>query len=340
MLNKAVIDLRILRQNALAVKEKLNSGTLFNAVVKADAYGHGAETVANAINDIVDGFSVAIAEEGIRLRQSGIAKPILCFTPFSQEDVAAGVRYGLTATVCNLMQVKLLENQAKLQGANRVKTQIKFNSGMNRQGVDDLRELNEIARAIFDSKYLYLDGVYSHFAAPDKKKSLKSALDKFLLANNLVKGYNNKAISHVSASGGFLKGVHADMVRIGILLYGYKPFKSGYVDVTPIMKIYAPVINKRVLEPGGVALYGEKSAKIKTELTMVRYGYADGLPRKEVDGQFNNRCMDLTAYAVDGGCKFGFAVMDNAELIAKKYGTISYEILTKSAIRAEKIYLR
>lgn len=340
MRNKAIIDLNVLRQNALAIKSKLNKGTLFNAVVKADAYGHGGEVVANALNDIVDCYSVAIAEEGVALRQSGINKSILCFTPFSIEDVGLAIRYRLTSTVTNLEQVKLLESEAKRQGVSGVKVQIKYNSGMNRQGVDCLKDLNAIANLISNSENLYLDGVYSHFSAPNKKKSLKFALDKFLLANNLVKGYNNKAISHVSASGGFLQGVQGDMVRIGILLYGYKPFDSEVVDVKPIMKLYSPVIKTRKLKAGQTALYGDKRLKKDSDIYLVRYGYADGLPRLEVGGQFNNRCMDLTAYTEGQVCEHGFSVMEDAQTLAKKYRTISYEILTKCAIRAEKIYLR
>ena len=86
-------------------------------------------------------------------------------------------------------------------------------------------------------------------------------------------------------------------------------------------------------------MYGEKLAEKDLSLTVVRYGYADGLERKEIDGQFNNRCMDLTAMTEPKLTEYGVEILSDAEKIAKKYGTISYEILTKAAIRAEKIYL-
>ena len=105
---------------------------------------------------------------------------------------------------------------------------------MNRAGVDNLKDLNTLACFINNSKWLMLDGMFSHFACPENKKQLKSAQNKFLLANNLIKGYNIRANCHISASGGFLKGVFGDLVRIGLLLYGYKPFESDFCEVNPI----------------------------------------------------------------------------------------------------------
>ncbi len=339
MLNKAVIDLNILTDNAIKIKKQLKGNTLFNAVVKADAYGHGAEVIANALYNIVDSFSVAIVEEGVRLRLSGIDKEILCFSPCCIEDVGIAVRHNLTLTVTNLEHVKLIDACAKKQ-SKKVKVHIKYNTGMNRQGVNGTKDLKELLQVIESSSNVLLDGFYSHFAEPDNKKSLKNALVKFLLANNLVKSYNNNVVSHISSSGGFLQGVHADMVRIGLLLYGYTPFKTDKVNVQPIMKVYAPIIDKRMVKKGQSALYGFCPAKQDTEISLIRYGYADGLFRKKADGQFNNRCMDLTAVVDGEESVLSYPVMTDANRLAEKYGTISYEILTKVAIRAEKIYLR
>ena len=158
-----------------------------------------------------------------------------------------------------------------------------------------------------------------------------------MLANNLVKGYNNKAICHISASGGFLSGVQADMVRIGILLYGYKPFKSSLIEVKPIMKVYAPVLKTRHLNANDVALYGDLKSEKDRDISLVRYGYADGLDRKNTQEIFNNRCMDVSA--VNGLFSGFYPILEDADMLAKQYGTISYEILTKVALRAQKIYV-
>ena len=212
---------------------------------------------------------------------------------------------------------------------------------MNRQGVDGLDELILLVKEVKKSKNLILDGVYSHFACPEEEKVRKVALDKFLLANKTVKGYNNKVTAHISASGGFLSGVQMDMVRIGILLYGYKPFESSLLSVKPIMRMVAPVIKRFSLKAGDSALYGNCMAEKDVDLSLIRFGYADGLFRIKTDGQFNNRCMDITAVK---GCKNDyFPILSDkfdADVLAREYGTISYEILCRASARAEKIYIR
>ena len=336
MLNKAYINLEVLRENALAIKSKLNAGVKFCAVVKSDGYGHGAPKVASAIYDLVDAYAVALLEEAVELRLSGINKDVLVLIPFFEEDVERAVYYHLTATVYNKEQVDMLEREGE-RTKSRVKVHLKFNSGMNRQGVDGLENLENLVKYICKCKWVELDGMYSHFAFPEHKKAKRLAENKFLLANKVVKRYNNKATCHISASGGFLTGAQYDMVRIGLLLYGYKPFESDYVKVRPVMKVYANSLCQRELKKGESALYGNFPADGKTRISLIRYGYADGLPRKVSSGQFNNRCMDVTAVYGDL-IKGEFPIMTDADEVAKKYDTISYEILVGVSRRAQKIY--
>lgn len=339
MLNKAIIDLNAIRQNALSVKKLLPEKTKFCAVVKADAYGHGAEKVANALYPIADCFSVALVEEAVALRLSGIDKVILVLNrPICKADAETIARYDLTATVYKTNDLIML-NEAASNYNTVVRVHVKINTGMNRQGVDGIEELERILETIDNCKCVAISGVYTHYACPENDSARKKATDKFLLANNLVKRYNNNVIAHASASGGMLKGEFFDMVRIGILLYGYKPFDTDRISVIPAMRIYAPVLGERSIKAGETALYGIKPAQKSENLSLIRYGYADGLPRTETDGLFNNRCMDVSAYiGVSRGTKF-INVLSDAELLAESYGTISYEILTKAAIRAEKIYI-
>lgn len=334
---KAVINLKNIIYNAKAIKRRLPKDVKFCAVVKADAYGHGAEQVANAVYNVVDCFAVATVEEGVKLRLSGIDKDVLVLTRTFDCDLPRAVNYSLTLTAGSFYDLKRYAKEGKRQGV-RVKTHIKFDTGMHRQGVG----AEELKTAVFygkNNKYLDLCGLYSHFARPENERSRRAAVKKFMIAKNLVKGYNN-ITCHISASGGFIKGEYFDMVRIGILLYGYKPFKTDAIKVKPAMKVYAPVVAERRIKRGDSALYGDKRADKDTDLTLIRYGYADGLSRKEIGGQFNNRCMDLTAMT---GVKKGtrkVAVMADADKTAKAYGTISYEILVKCALRAEKIYIK
>ncbi|MBQ3116072.1 MAG: alanine racemase [Clostridia bacterium] len=339
MLNKAVIDLRVLKENATAVKGLLPNSTKLCAVVKADAYGHGAEECANALYKIADCFAVALVEEGIKLRLSGIDNEILVLSPVYPFDLENLVRYNLTATIFSLEDAILLCHQAKRQG-KRARAHVKFNCGMNRQGIDTTTELENIFKEFSGDKWLDICGMYGHLSNPQNKNSLKREQNKFLLANNCVKRYNNKAICHLSSSGGVIEGAFFDMVRVGILLYGYTPYKTDAIDVKPIMKIYAPIIRERNLKKGDSALYGTCRAKADQKINLVRYGYADGLFRRATIGQFNNRCMDVTAVTDIKKENGFFVVLSSAKDLADKYGTISYEILVKSAVRAEKIYLR
>lgn len=338
MLNSAVINLMSLRYNANEIKKSLGCGVKFCAVVKADGYGHGAEAVANALHDIVDCYAVAIVEEGISLRQSGIRKDILVLIPPFKSDLERAVRYNLTLAVCDLKTAKDIAREAKKQRV-KIKIHVKVNTGMNRQGVRDLNDLDEICDYIVKEGSLVLEGVFSHFSRPENKRSRNNAVDKFLLAINCVKGYNKKIISHISASGGFLSGVEMDMVRIGIMLYGYTPFKTNKIKLKPVMKLTTPIITVRRFKKGETALYGDKKIKKSGNYALIRFGYADGLFRRNIRGQHANRCMDATL-TEKSDKKQNVAVLTDADAVAKKYKTISYEVLCKVGGRAERIYRR
>lgn len=337
MLNKAYINLGTLCENANSVKKLLNNNTRFCAVVKADGYGHGAVKVANALYKKVDSFAVALTEEGIALRQGGIDKEILQLIPPFTEDLEQAVRYNLTLTADSAEKLAEINGEAERQG-KIINVHLKINTGMNRMGIDDIKDLKHILDFSKRLKGVKISGAFSHFGTPENKKQLMLAQNKFLLANNLVKRYNSNAICHISASGGLLQGVQGDMVRIGILLYGYKPFESRMISVKPIMKILAPTLLDRRLLKGESALYGGKVAKEDYSLKLVRCGYADGFFREENEDIFSNRCMDVTQYIAEGKGKF-FTVLDDAEKIARSHNTISYEILTSATKRAEKIYI-
>lgn len=335
---RAVISLKNIVYNAKQIKSRLPKGVKFCAVVKADAYGHGAEKVAGAIYNIVDCFAVATVEEGVKLRLCGIDKDILVLTKTFNDELFSAVNYNLVLTASSVSDLKRYAVEGARQGV-RVKVHLKYDTGMNRQGINGERDLKSALNFCKKNKALDICGLYSHFAYPEKDKSRKAAVDKFSVAQKLVKGYNNNITCHISASGGFLKGEYADMVRIGILLYGYKPFNTDVIKVKPALKVYAPIVMRRNLNRGDHALYGDKRVLKETSATLIRYGYADGLFRKEINGQFNNRCMDLTAATGISKTARRAAVMENADILAEKYGTISYEILVKCALRAEKVYI-
>ncbi len=302
------------------------------AVVKSDAYGHGMERVANALYPVCDWFAVSNVAEGLRLRTIGIDKPVLVMVPYLQ-DVQRAVSLGLTLAVQDCAQLQAV-HLASEQTGRKASVHLVFNSGMNRFGAD----LKDIARILdfAKNKRVIIDGLFSHYACPDEQLERERAKNKFLLANKLIKDYNSNATCHISASGGFLVGDYFDMVRIGILLYGYKPFDYPDFKVQPAMSVYAPVISRRSLSKNDGCLYGLTRPNRSADVSIVGYGYADGLPRRPSTNQLGNKCMEASAFFGVGGEYY--PVMTNAQSVAEQYGTISYEVLTKCALRAEKIY--
>ncbi|MBQ7236439.1 MAG: alanine racemase [Clostridia bacterium] len=337
MLNKTIIDLNAIKDNALKIKSKLKSGVKFCAVVKADAYGHGAEMVASAIYNVVDCFAVALVEEGVNLRRAGIDKDILVLIPPFLEDIQLAVEYNLTISIDNEKMLEEVEKECERQNAV-IKAHIKFNSGMNRLGVG-LNELNKICKKFKGLKRVKLEGMFSHLACPENSELTKRAVDNFLLAKSTVLCYNKNAICHLSASGGLIKGYQFGMVRIGIMLYGYKPFKCGFINLKRAMKVYAPMLTNRVLTKGETFLYGDSLVGRKYKASLIRYGYADGGLRISGQGLIKNRCMDISA--IESHKNFGklVLVMDNAEKEAKARNTICYEVLCTASKRSERIYL-
>ena len=336
MLNSAYINLNHLVYNAKQIKNNLPKSTLFYAVVKADAYGHGLSMCANALHPIVDGFCVALKEEAIGLRLSGVDKEILLLVPNFKGETRELIEKDITLSVFKKEHLIQVEKCAK-KLSKVAKVHVIFDSGMKRLGVETVNELIELINFSKKLAHVKITGLFSHFAMPENDFLRQKALEKFMVAKKIIKDYNKNAIVHISASGGFLKGVYLDAVRIGLLLYGYTPFKCEKFPLKRVMKIYAPVVNTKQIKKGESCLYGSIKSQKDLNLKIVRYGYADGLFRKPIKGQFNNRCMDLTAVKAKG--KY-VCIMDNADKLARFYTTISYEILTKAAIRAEKIYIR
>lgn len=345
----SVIDLGAVRENALKIR-KLLGKRFFYAVVKADAYGHGAEEVARAIEDIADGFCVAIIDEGINLRVAGITKPVLVFTPPLEEaDAERAAYYNLGVTVNSARTAELCKENL---------CHIKVNTGMNRSGCN-LKELPEVLKALSADKII---SIYSHMYAPENARESIRQLELFKRALNLAKQKNPDIYGHISASGGLLRGGEylADGVRAGILLYGYAPGGFSANGFKKALKVYARRTQVTPFIGGGVG-YNIADRRYKN-LNVYRLGYADGFFRNIPLGE-KTLCMDLFLSdggeskggygGKSGGNKNGVAggynafdggeykcVLSDAEEYARRAGTISYEVLTSVTRRSERIYIR
>lgn len=322
----SVINLRAIRQNAIKIKSILGERKFF-AVVKADAYGHGAEEVARYIEDIADGFCVAIIDEGAALRVAGISKPILVFTPpLDKSDAARAAFYNLTVTVNSVKCARL---------ASGIDCHVKVNTGMNRLGCN-LDELPKVLKAVRREN---LKGVYSHLYAPQNAELSARQLKIFDEAEAVARAKNPNICAHIAASGGLLLGGKylKDGARCGILLYGYVPSGLGKCGFKSALKVYARRTQVTKFIGGGVG-YNIADKEYQT-LSSFRLGYADGFSRVVPLGE-KTLCMD--AFIAENGKNPGrtVCVMKDADEYARRCGTISYEVLTSVTKRSERVYER
>ena len=331
--NVATVNLAILRKNAEAIRKKAK--TRLCAVVKADAYGHGAAEVANALHDKADCFAVALAEEAYALRHAGVTKPILMLTPpLSCQEAADCIFWDVTLCVDGLAAAKRADGGAKM-AKQIAQIHLAVDSGMHRLGFTG-GEAEEVLSFLRKTRRLRVKGVYSHFADTSDVEYCKKQLTAFLAVSEKVKAHYPDALSHIAATGALNLpfSCSLDMVRVGLGLYGY-----GTKNVRPVMRLSAPVLKRGYLHYGEHLGYGK--AKTGTgKYALCRIGYADGAPRSS--GAFTPRCMDLSYYphSKAQGKNLQILGRHTAEDLAREENTVSYEILCRYAARAQKIYLR
>lgn len=332
----AVISLEKIRRNLDLVLRRAQ--TNLYAVVKDDAYGHGAEAISLFLEPYVYGFAVATIAEGAALRVSGITKEILVLTPcLSKEEALSAFSYALTPTASSKASLSLLVRAGEAFGFSP-RAQLKINTGMNRYGVRPARA-QRLAREA-QAAGVTLTGVYSHFYAPECEDVREEQFSLFRRAGDEVKECFPKAIRHLSATGGILAGrrYNFDAVRCGIALYGYLPQGfSGALAVRPAMKLYAAVSQSGAFLGGGVGY--QRAQKRYKDLSVLRLGYGDGLFRGGGIGNESPLCMD--ACLRKGSARFAARrlILSNVEEYAKLHGTIVYEALVNIGKKAEKIYV-
>lgn len=320
----SLINLAAIERNASYIKSIIGDRKLY-AVVKADAYGHGAERVALQTECVADGFCVAIAEEGAALRVAGVTKPILVLTPVTCAEDAECARYhNLQVTVNGV-------SSAAFCGG--LQCHIKVNTGMNRYGCN-VEQLPAVLSAL-EMAGAEVCGLYSHLYCPHIKEERESQLALFNKAEKLVKAAYPDVFCHLSASAGaFLGGEYLkDGVRCGIALYGYAPYGFSRDGLEPALKVYAPKVQTTPFAGNGAG-YAVATKKYD-RLSSYRAGYADGFFRTTPLGD-GNLCMD--AFVSEESCPLKL-VFSDADEYAAKCGTISYEVLCSVTRRSQRVYL-
>lgn len=335
--NRAVVRLNNIVENAECFA-RLAGGAKLCAVVKADAYGHGAQAVAGALSGVADCYAVALVEEGVQLRLAGVREEILVLVPpLCEEEALRGAHYGLTFTVGDAQDYDLLSRTCDRYGLV-ARCHVKANTGMNRFGFD-LPEFRAFLSRRMSGR-VFVEGIYSHFYRPEHAPT---AARQFALFGTFCEAGERafgRLTRHIAATGGALAspGYVLDMVRIGIGLYGYLPAGfAGALSLRPALSVYTSVAAEREWRQGGAG-YGDFSPG-RGRLAVLRAGYADGFFRSGGIGNVNALCMDAHLSRAPAQ-KYGeVCIFSDADAYAAANGTISYEALVRVCGRAVKEYV-
>ena len=279
---KALINLGAIRYNIQQMGAHIPQETLKWAVVKANAYGHGAVAVATAIQDDVDGFCVSNIDEALELRQAGITKKILILGVSEVESILLAQQFDLTLTVAGLEWVRtLLASQSDLSG---LKVHLKIDSGMGRIGFREVSEAQE-AQFLLQEHGAYVEGIFTHFATADEESDtyFNIQLERF---KDIIAGMEEvPELVHASNSATTLW--HAETifnaVRMGDAMYGLNP--SGKVlslpyDLIPALSLESAIVHVKTLPAGACVGYGATyEADSEQVIATLPIGYADGWTR-------------------------------------------------------------
>ena len=339
-------------------REKSPDVTLM-AVVKANAYGHGMEGVAQLLDDKVDYFGVARVSEAVTLRQVGIRSPIVLLEGFfPHDDINDLLDFNLQPVIHSSWQIDVLNT---IPFPNEIVAWFKIDTGMHRLGFHFDEAISEFNRLASCKAIRQPINIISHFSSADELSSSQTnkqiaQFDKFInsIDSNLIGGQQS-----IAASGGILAwpDSHRNMVRIGIALYGVSPFNDAVADLQPAMTLKSELISVRKHKKGETVGYGQTwTSHHDTMLGVVAIGYGDGYPRSIPENtpvSINGRLvpivgrvsMDMIVVDLGHDChdKPGDEVILwgkelPVEQIAKHTGISAYELLTRLTSRAKIRY--
>ncbi|MET1079366.1 MAG: alanine racemase [Pseudomonas sp.] len=279
---RALIDLQALRHNYRLARELAGGNTL--AVIKADAYGHGAVRCAQALEPEADGFAVACIEEALQLREAGIQAPILLLEGFFEADELPLIeRHRLWCVVHALWQVEAIE-RSPLRSPLRV--WLKLDSGMHRVGLAPAEYPVAHQRLLSSGK---VDEIVlmSHFARADEP-DCASSLDQLAVFQAACAGLVGAVSLRNSPALLAWPDIPSDWTRAGIMLYGATPFEQvqpAAERLRPVMTLESKIISVRQLAAGEPVGYGARFLTPgPTRVGVVALGYADGYPRHAPNG--------------------------------------------------------
>ena len=369
----AIIDLDKLQNNIKILKSKLSNHTALMAVVKANAYGHGAIEIArNAISAGASWLAVAIPEEGVELRENGIDVPILILGAIDPSQIELIFNYKLHPCVFTYEMLEELNRQGMKLG-QRVGVHVKIDTGMGRIGMRNEDEILKFCSIVEEMDFIYLEGIFTHFADADDPSSNYTwmQIEKFNRILSCLKSANiNVPWIHAANSAAIFRYPVAqyNMVRAGISMYGYYPwgdkvdFPQLELVLEPILEWRTRVVFVKKVSKGESISYGRTYTADKNRIiATLPLGYADGYNRLLsnkgwvlINGKkapiVGTICMDQFMVDVtdipnvkpgDTAILLGRQGDEviTADDLARLCNTISYEILVNISSRVPRVYI-
>lgn len=371
----AEINLTALAANFRAIKDRVGPDIKVMAVVKANAYGHGAIHCARRLADEgADWFGVALPEEGVQLRSAGITQPILCLGGFWEGQAPLCIQHKLVPAVFRLDLLEELDSAAKESGTP-ANVHLKVDTGMGRLGVR-FDQVPEFIKVLAKFEHLHLDGVMTHFAAADDpscRPLTEQQLQRFDEVLDLVRANGNEpTYRHLANSAAIFgePGAWENMVRPGGILYGLwrdilPPAKEA-VNLKPVMSLHSQIVLLKWVPAGETLGYGcTFEASRRTLVATIPVGYEDGylrglsnrghvLVRHTYAPVVGRISMDLTLIDVKNVPDVSLGddvvlmgqVRDQAnnvleipaEDLARVAGTLSYEVTCGISERVPRVY--
>ena len=364
------ISLDALRHNLLAFRQLLPQQIRIMAVVKADAYGHGAVQVAKEAEACkADYLAVAFLDEAVQLREAGIRMPILVLGYTPPEAVATAIRLGVTMTV---FSDEVLEAIARHADDRRpVNIHVKVDTGMGRLGLPTEEEAVRFIERAMAIRGIYVEGIFTHYANADERDK-GYTYEQYRRFQRIIDHFKHRRIEfpfvHAGNSAAAIDSpeLACNMVRLGIGLYGLYPsaeVNHRRIRLEPVLSWKTGVIMRKQLPPGSGISYGTVYRTTGyEEIATLPVGYADGFSRR-LSGQaevlirgrkvpiVGRICMDQCMANVTSvpGANVGDEVVligrqENEQMtaddLARLLGTINYEVTCMISHRVPRVYLR
>lgn len=355
------INLEYLAENIREIKKGIPADKKMMAIVKADAYGHGAQMlVPTMLASGVDALGVSSIDEGLELRDVNIKCPILVVGAVPIWAFESAAQNDIAVSIFNDSHLKACKDVYKRTGL-RTKVHVKLDTGMNRIGVRAENAI-EFIQKVQKADFLQFEGIFTHLASAEEDDL---TAEQFKRWENVVNNIDTEGLLlHIqNTAGTFAYNIKSNMVRVGISLYGLYPdlpAKYNYKPkLKPIMSLKGRITNIHDLPVGESVSYGHTfTAYEPAKIATIPIGYADGVSRLlsnkinaklngEIIRQVGNITMDQMMFDITGvEAQVGDVVtlLDEKELSldswAKILDTINYELTCRLRVRLPRIYTR